>query len=121
RLYRLTGNTFYRDRSQKIFFTVKSHFQYFDDHYCWNYFDPLTPGDVDLEKKDTRHGVWVHPWRSGYQARDVEKIVEAYHCGIVLDERDIRRIINTNLNVTWNKYTVKPKLLNSTGLGVDKY
>ena len=119
RLYRITGNTFYRDRAQKIFFTAKSHFQYFDNHYCWNYFDPLTPGDVDLEKKDTRHGVWVHPWRSGYQALDVEKIVEAYHYGIVFDEQDIKRIINTNLNVMWNKDKVNPKFINSNGLGAD--
>ena len=119
RLYRLTGNTFYRDRAQRIFFTVKSHFQYFDDHYCWNYFDPLTPGDVDLEKKDTRHGVWVHPWRSGYQALDVEKIAEAYHYGIVFDSQDIKRIINTNLNVMWNKDKVHPKFINSNGLGAE--
>jgi hypothetical protein len=119
RLYRTTGNKFYRDRAVKIFFTAKSHFQYFDNHYCWNYFEPLTPGDVDLEKKDTRHGVWVHPWRSGYQAREVEKIVEAYHYGLVFDEQDIKRIINTNLNVMWNKDKVHPKFINSNGLGAD--
>lgn len=119
RLYRITGNAFYRDRAERIFFTLKSHFQYFDNHYCWNYFDPLTPADIDLEKKDTRHGVWVHPWRSGYQAGDVEKIVEAYHYGIVFDEKDIQRIINTNLNVMWNKDKINPKFINSNGLGAD--
>ena len=119
RLYRISGEKFYRDRAEKIFFTLKSHFQYFDDHYCWNYYDPLTPDDVDLEKNDTRHGVWVHPWRSGYQAGDVEKIVEAYHYGIVFDEQDIRRIINTNLKVMWNKDSMNPKFINSNGLGAD--
>jgi hypothetical protein len=119
RLYRITENPFYRNRAQKIFFTLKSHFQYFDDHYCWNYYEPLTPGDVDLEMKDTRHGVWVHPWRSGYQARDVEKIVEAYHYGIVFDEQDIQRIVNTNLQVMWNKDKLHPEFINSNGLGAD--
>ena len=55
RLWRITGNKFYRNRAEQIYFTAKSHFQYFDNHYCWNYFEPLTPGDVDLIKKNTRH------------------------------------------------------------------
>ena len=87
RLYRITGEKVYRDRAVKIFLTAKSHFQYFNNHYCWNYFEPLYPGDVDLEKKSTLHGVWVHMWRSGYQAGEVEKIVDAYHHGIVFDEQ----------------------------------
>jgi hypothetical protein len=119
RLFRITGDKFYRDRAEKIFFTAKSHFQYFDDHYCWNYYEPLYPGDVDLVKKDTRHGVWVHPWRSGYQAGEVEKIAEAYHYGIVFDEQDIKRIINTNLNVMWNKDKKNPRFISSNGLGAD--
>ena len=119
RLYRITGDKFYRERAEKIFFTAKSHFQYFENHYCWNYYEPLYPGDVDQEKKDTRHGVWVHPWRSGYQASEVEKIAEAYHYGIVFDEQDIKRIINTNLNVMWNKDRKNPRFISSNGLGAD--
>jgi len=119
RLYRITGEKFYRDRAEKIYFTAKSHFQYFDDHYCWNYYEPLYPGDVDLEKKETRHGVWVHPWRSGYTAREVEDIAEAYHYGIVFDDLDMRRIINTNLTVMWNKDTVNPRFISPNGLGGD--
>ncbi|MEP6948102.1 MAG: hypothetical protein ABI863_02455 [Ginsengibacter sp.] len=119
KLHRLTGEKLYRDRAEKIFFTAKSHFQFFDNHYCWNYYEPLYAGDVDLQKKDTRHGIWVHPWRSGYQASEVEKIAEAYHYGIVFDEQDIRRIINTNLEVMWNKDRVHPKFINSNGLGAD--
>ncbi len=119
RLYRITGDRKYKARAEKIFFTAKSHFQYFNNHYCWNYFEPLYPGDVDLEKKTTRHGVWVHMWRSGYQAGEVEKIAEAYQYGIVFDEQDIKRIINTNLDVMWNKDEVHPKFFNSNGLGAD--
>ncbi|MEI6047299.1 MAG: hypothetical protein WCS03_00245 [Bacteroidota bacterium] len=119
KLYRITGDKIYWNRAEKIFFTAKSHFQYFDNHYCWNYYEPLYAGDIDLEKKDTRHGVWVHPWRSGYQARDVDKIVEAYHYGIVFDEEDIKRIINTNLEVMWNQDKANPRFISSNGLGAD--
>jgi hypothetical protein len=119
RLWRVTGNKFYRDRAEKIYFTEKSHFQYFDNHYCWNYFDPLYPGDVNVKRNTTLHFVDVHPWRSGYQTGEVEKIAEAYHYGIVFDEQDIKRIINTNLNVMWNKDKVNPKYICSNGLGAD--
>lgn len=63
--------------------------------------------------------MWVHPWRSGYQAGEVDKIAEAYHYGIVFDEQDIKRIINTNLNVMWNKDTKNPRFISSNGLGAD--
>jgi hypothetical protein len=120
RLYRLTGKKTYQDRAQRIYFTLKSHFQYFNGHYCWNYFEPLTPADVDLVKKDTKHGVWVHPFRSGYQAGEVEKIAEAYHYGIVFDEQDIKRIIHTNLDVMWNKDKLNPHFINSNGQGSER-
>ncbi len=119
KLYKLTKDNFYRDRAVKIFFTAKSHFQYFDNHYCWNYWEPLYPGDINMERHNTRHGVWVHSWRSGYQAGEVGKIVEAYNYGIVFDEQDIKRIINTNLDVMWNKDRENPKFINSNGLGAD--
>jgi len=118
-LHRITGEPFYWKRAEQIYFTAKSHFQYFDNHYCWNYYEPLYPGDIDLENRNTRHGVWVHPWRSGYQAGEVSQIVNAYHHGIVFDSVDIQRIINTNLEVMWNKDRVHPKYINSNGLGAD--
>jgi hypothetical protein len=119
RLWRVTGDSLYWKKAEKIFFTAKNHFQYFDDHYCSNYFEPLAPGDVDLTKKSTRHGVWVHPWRSGYQELEIHKIVEAYHYGIVFDEQDIKRLINTNLKVMWNGDKANPKFISSNGLGAD--
>jgi len=120
RIHRVTGEQFYWDRAERIYFTGKSHFQYFDNHYCWNYYEPLYPGDVDLENMETRHGVWVHPWRSGYQAGEVRKIVEAYHYGIVFDKQDMQRIINTNLKVMWNQDMENPKYFGSNGLGTDE-
>jgi hypothetical protein len=119
KMMRITGDKYFRDKAQRIFFTAKSHFQYFDNHYCWNYFDPLYKGDVDVKRNNTRHWVDVHMWRSGYQASEVDKIAEAYQYGIVFDEQDIKRIINTNLNVMWNKDKVNPKFINSNGLGAD--
>ena len=118
-LHRATGKKNYHTRAEKIYLTAKTHFQFFDDHYAWNYWEPLVPYDVDLNRKDTRHGVWVHPWRSGYTAREVGQIVEAYHYGVVFDETDIQRLINTNLKVMWNKDRQNPKFISSNGRGAE--
>jgi hypothetical protein len=120
RINRITGEEKYWDIAERIYFTAKNRFQYFDGHYCWSYWDPLYPGDVDFGKNTTRHWVGVHQWRSGYQASEVRKIVEAYHYGIVFDETDIRRIINTNLNVMWNKDKLNPIFINSNGFGAEQ-
>jgi hypothetical protein len=117
RLYRLTGMKKYKDRAEKIYFTAKSHFQFFNDHYVWNFKDPLVPADVDLVKNDTKHWCDVHMWWAMYQAGEVAKIVEAYNYGIVFTKEDIQRIINTNLKVMWNGDRVNPVYINSNGKG----
>jgi hypothetical protein len=119
-IYSITGEKFYWDKAEKIFFNMKSRFQYFDNHYVWNYWEPFGLWDIDLGKKTTQHWVGVHPWRSGYTAMEVDQVAEAYHYGLVFDEQDIQRIINTNLEVMWNKDRVKPAFINSNGLGADK-
>jgi hypothetical protein len=118
-MYKFTGKQKYWDRAQTIYFTAKSNFQYFDNHYCWNYWTPLTPNDVDLGRKNVKLWVGVHEWRSGYQAGEVGKIVYAYHHGIVFDKQDMQRILNTNLKVMWNGDKLNPKFINSNGLGKD--
>jgi hypothetical protein len=112
RLFRITGKKFYRDRAEKIFFRMKRQFQYFDDHYVWNYWEPFGPWDIDRAGSKPRHWVGVHPYRN-YQAGEVDQIVDAYHAGLVFDERDIQRIINTNLKVMWNGDREKPRFRNS--------
>jgi len=112
KLYRITGNRKHFERAGKIFAFHKSRFQYFDQHYLWNYWEPLAPSDVDLSAGKTRHWINVHPYRN-YQAGEVGKIVEAYHTGVVFDRRDIERILNTNLKVMWNGDTREPRFRNS--------
>lgn len=118
-LHRATGKKAYHTRAEKIYLTAKRRFQYYDDHYSWNYWEPLIPTDVDMKRKDGRHGVWVHPWRSGYTAREVGQIVEAYHYGVVFDETDIQRLINTNLKLMWNGDRKNPKFISSNGQGAE--
>lgn len=116
RIYRMTGEEAYWDRAQRIFLFMKRRFRYTPDHYVWNYWEPLGPWDVDPETDRPNHWVGVHPYRN-YQAGEVADIAEAYHSGLVFDETDIRRIINTNLQVMWNGDRKNPRWRNSDSEG----
>jgi hypothetical protein len=115
RMYRLTGGKMYRDKAEKLFFRMKSNFQFFNDHYVWNYWSPFYENDILFDSNRCRLWVNVHPYRPGYQAMEVGQIAEAYHTGIVFDSTDIQRIINTNLEVMWNKSMEHPEFIISNG------
>lgn len=112
KLYRITGEEKFRDRAARIFAYQKSRFELVDDHYVWNYWEPYGPEDLDLPGHKCRHWVGVHPERN-YQEGEVGNMVEAYHTGVVFDETDIRRLINTNLKVMWNGNLEEPGFRNS--------
>ncbi len=119
RLYRITGRKFYREKAEKIFFRMKRSFQYFDNHYVWNYWEPFGQWDIDRENNKPRHWVGVHPYRN-YQAGEVGQIADAFHNGLVFDKPDIERIIDTNLNIMWNGDREKPQFSNSNITHVPK-
>jgi hypothetical protein len=112
KLYRITKDQFYRDRAEKIFLRMKRQLQLNGDHYEWNYWEPLGIWDFDASKKRLNHWVGINP-HVGYQAREVDQMVEAYHTGVVFDETDIKRMINTHLNIMWNKDKEHPAFTNS--------
>lgn len=112
RIYRITDEKFYRDRAEKIFLRMKRQLQLTDNHYEWNYWEPFGRWDVNLEKNDFSHWVGINP-SAGYQSREVAQMVDAYHTGIVFDETDIKRLINTHLDVMWNKDSENPGFTNS--------
>ena len=112
RLYRISGETVYRERAQKIFSFAKSRLQLVDDYYVWNYWEAFRPSDVDTDKQLTRLWMSTHPYRN-YQAGEVHSIVEAYNTGVVFDQKDIERILNTNLKTMWNGDKASPKFVNA--------
>jgi len=116
RLHRITGESPYRERAERIFRTMKARIRHVDDYYVWNYWEPLGPWDIVPEDRTLRHWVNVHPYRD-YQAGEIHNIVEAYHSGIVFDRTDIQRILNTNLKVMWNGDLESPRWRNSNATG----
>jgi hypothetical protein len=116
KLYRITGEQRFRDRAERIFAYHKSRLNLVADgdgeHYVWNYWEPYGTADLDLPGHKCRHWVGTHPERP-YQQGEVANIVDAYHTGVVFDETDIRRILNTNLKVMWNGSLEAPAFRNS--------
>jgi hypothetical protein len=112
KLYRITGEEKYREKATKIFTFMRSRFQYVDDYYVWNYWEPFGAWDIDEKAGEARHWMNVHGYRN-YQAGEIGQIAEAYHTGVVFTETDVRRIINTNLKIMWNQDRTSPKFRNS--------
>jgi hypothetical protein len=112
KLYRITGEERFRDRAARIFAFQKSRLQLVSDRYVWNYWEPYGAADVDVAGNKTRHWVGVHPDRP-YQEGEVAHMVDAYHTGVVFEEQDMRRILNTNLKVMWNGSLDAPAYRNS--------
>jgi hypothetical protein len=112
RLYRIIGEERYRKRAEQIFSYQKSRIQFFDRHYVWNYWEPFSASDVDMNAHKTRHWVGAHPYRN-YQEHEAAQMVEAYHTGVVYTREDMERIINTNLKVMWDGDEETPKFRNS--------
>ena len=110
RLYRATNEAFYRERAEKIFTLFKSRVRFYDDRYVWNYWEPLSPFDVTDKSK---HWVGVHP-RAGYNVLETEGAIEAYHTGVVFNQKDMERIVATNLWM-WNKDKENPKFKSADG------
>ncbi|MCS7180564.1 MAG: hypothetical protein NZ891_04355, partial [bacterium] len=113
KLYRILGDKFYRDRAVKIFSYYKSIMRYIEkeDRYIWNFWEPFAECDMTSIPKSW---VDVHPERGGYQAAEVSFFVESYHTGVVFDEKDIKRFINTNLWM-WNKSYENPQFKSANG------
>ncbi|MEX0886029.1 MAG: hypothetical protein WD009_06275 [Phycisphaeraceae bacterium] len=96
RLHRITGEEQYAQRVFEIYSRLKSMFRHFpeDNRVSWNFWMPHGP--YDIEGRSPTSWVAVHPNRPGYQASEVGRIVEVYDTGLVFDEDDIQRLINTN-------------------------
>ncbi|MCC5836052.1 MAG: hypothetical protein JJU20_15095 [Opitutales bacterium] len=97
RLYRITGERKYRDRAYEIFSRAKAMFRYYPDQerIVWNFWMPH--GRWDMDGSNTRSWVAVHPSMSFYQVIETEIFMEAYNTGIVFDQEDIQKMVNTNL------------------------
>ena len=112
KLYRITGEEDFRDRSEKMFSLVKSRFRCEGDRYFLNYWEPYQASDMGSVPK---HWVGVHPERPGYSLSEAGGVTEAFHTGIVFSEEDMQRYVNSNLWM-WNKSLTKPGFKSASGL-----
>ena len=114
-IYAITGENVYKENAEKVFNRVKAGMNKFKGAYTWNYWEPVWPGDIYVNKRNEQaltHWVGTHPYRD-YQEGEVSKIVHAYHWGVTFTEADIKRLINTNLLFMWNGDQKEPTWVNS--------
>jgi len=115
-LFEITGIKSYKEKAEKVFNRVKAGMNPFRGAYTWNYWEPISKNDVNINATRNNqilsHWVGTHPYRD-YQAGEVEMIVYAYNMGVTFTDADIRRIINTNLKFMWNGDRSNPQWSNS--------
>ncbi len=104
RLYRITGNTEYRDRVIEIFGRAKAMFRLYpeEDRVVWNFWMPHGPHD--MTGSTPASWVGVHPNRPGYQSTEASEFLEVYNTGLVFSEKDMERIVNTNVWMMENDF-----------------
>ena len=115
-IYALTGEGEYKEKAEKIYNRVKAGMNPYQDAYTWNYWEPVSPEDINVHstrnERILSHWVGTHPYRD-YQDGEVSKIVYAYDMGVTFTEPDIRRLVNTNLSMMWNGDKENPEWANS--------
>ena len=115
-IYSITGEKVYKEKAEKIYNRFKAGLNPFQDGYTWNYWEPISPADVDVRstrnERILSHWVGTHPYRD-YQAGELENVVYAYNFGITFTDADIQRFIHTNLHFMWNGDRSKPEWENS--------
>ncbi|MEX0886296.1 MAG: hypothetical protein WD009_07645 [Phycisphaeraceae bacterium] len=101
-LYRVTDDEQYMAQAVRIGTFFKRSLALPSEHYEWTYWTPAGAWDIHPDNPDQ----WKH-WigaehRAGYYGSSVALAVELYHHGVVFDETDIERFVNTQLNQAWN-------------------
>jgi len=111
-LWRLGGKEAYRTRAAKLLRWQKSCLRFYrkgrpprlgrkdkrpadKSVYWWNYWDPAQDTDFRPEG-GLAFGMYLSLEPMHY-ARDVEALVEGYHCGAVIDKDDVQRLVTTQL------------------------
>jgi len=116
KLWQLKGTDEHRLRAAKLLRWQKSCLRPGrNDSYWWNYWDPA--GDWDFRPEGgLAFGMYLSP-EPRDAARDLEAFVEAYHTGTVIDETDIKRLVNTQAKVMLGGSEMTPSWKNQRGEG----
>ena len=100
-LYGATNNAAYLDRATRLVQNFRNNLIPEGDHYNWHYWDPAGPWDY-FSNGDLKHPIFDE--HGSYREQDIALAVKAYRYGIVLDNNDITRVINTTRSI-WNDAT----------------
>jgi hypothetical protein len=102
-LHRVSGNDEYAKKAVKLGTRFKHCLTLKDGHYEWNYWDPAGAWDIHPEDR-SRWKHWIGPeHRSNYYSLSLRQAVILYHHGLVFDQTDLTRLLNTQSKMTWGE------------------
>jgi hypothetical protein len=115
--YRLTDNSWYRDRIEKCARVFRKNWRIDNDHTEWNYRGILGPWDYKSGKMgegDAHFTSWIHP-KGGYYGTDVGYVVNCYNHGIGFGREYIEKLIQTNTTFMFRGEDASPRFTNIDG------
>ena len=74
-----------------------------EKHVEWNYRDHSGPWDYPSGKMGdgkTKTGAFIHP-KGGYYAADLKAIAACYEVGLSFTQKDMEKLVQTNLEFMW--------------------
>jgi hypothetical protein len=108
-LYAATGDSAYMQRAVQVGTRYKRSLTLQDGHYEWNYWDPSGAWDVHPDQPaEWKH--WIGTEHTGgYYGLTLSQAVLLYHLGVVIDQDDLDRFLETQLEVAWNSDVDAPE------------
>ncbi len=121
-LYRVTWNEEYMKKAIKLGVRYKYSLSLSDNHYVWNYWDPAGAWDIDHGRIDNwKHSLFTEH-KGSYYSMSPNQAILLYHHGLIFNEVDLERFLNTQLHVTWDGNMENPVWHRTNGIpATDEY
>lgn len=114
-LYRVTGKDEYFRRAAKLGVRFKRTLRLDGDRYLWHYWDPAGEWDRKADNpKQWKHWIGAEH-RAGYHNLSVAMAAALYDHGVVFNQADMGRFVNTQMQVCWNGSLEKPAFKRTDG------
>ena len=103
RLHEATGDPAHLERAIKLGTFLKQALFLEGEHYEWYNWNPAGPWDVKPDGSDAWDVTWMAPDPRGpWYAAAADNMVRLYRLGLVFDDADLDRLIQTQRTQCWN-------------------
>ncbi|MDF3129553.1 hypothetical protein P0Y35_10145 [Kiritimatiellaeota bacterium B1221] len=115
-LYRVTENPIYMKRALEVGAWYKSNLILKDGHYEWMSWVPAGEWDIHPEKEDAWRVGWMAPDpNAAWYVASVSIALNLYQHGLLFDDEDLARFIQTQKEMCWNGNMENPEYRSVSG------